>query len=66
MKKKIGCWQVVVDEAQNILNVDAQQSEAIASLMAKRKWVVIGMPILNGSFDLFSFMAFLRSEPFSV
>ncbi|PON63527.1 Helicase [Trema orientale] len=33
---------------------------------ANRRWVATGIPIQNDTFDLFSYMAFLRFEPFSV
>lgn len=64
--KKIEWWRVILDEAHLIKNVNAQQSRAVTDLMAKRRWVVTGTPIQNGSFDLFSLMAFLRFEPFSI
>ncbi|KAJ7976573.1 DNA/RNA helicase protein [Quillaja saponaria] len=59
-------WRVILDEAHIIKNVNAQQSRAVTNLKAKRRWVVTGTPIQNGSFDLFSLMAFLRFEPFSI
>ncbi|GMP97869.1 hypothetical protein CsSME_00045965 [Camellia sinensis var. sinensis] len=64
--KKIEWWRVILDEAHVIKNVNAQQSRAVTSLNAKRRWVVTGTPIQNGSLDLFSLMAFLRFEPFSI
>lgn len=64
--KKIEWWRVILDEAHLIKNVNAQQSRAVTDLKAKRRWVVTGTPIQNGSFDLFSLMAFLRFEPFSI
>ncbi|CBI32804.3 unnamed protein product, partial [Vitis vinifera] len=64
--KKIEWWRVILDEAHMIKNVNAQQSQAVTNLRAKRRWVVTGTPIQNGTFDLFSLMAFLRFEPFSI
>lgn len=64
--KKIVWWRVILDEAHVIKNVNAQQSRAVTNLNAKRRWVVTGTPIQNGSFDLFSLMAFLRFDPFSI
>ncbi|XP_041027658.1 putative SWI/SNF-related matrix-associated actin-dependent regulator of chromatin subfamily A member 3-like 1 [Juglans microcarpa x Juglans regia] len=64
--KKVEWWRVILDEAHLIKNVNAKQSRAVTDLMAKRRWVVTGTPIQNGSFDLFSLMAFLRFEPFSI
>ncbi|KAL6272440.1 hypothetical protein ACE6H2_023132 [Prunus campanulata] len=63
---QIEWWRVILDEAQMIKNENAQQSEAVTKLKAKRRWAVTGTPIQNGSFDLFSLMAFLRFEPFSI
>lgn len=64
--KKIEWWRVILDEAHIIKNVNAQQSRAVTDLKAKRRWAVTGTPIQNGTSDLFSLMAFLRFEPFSV
>lgn len=64
--KKMEWWRVILDEAHVIKNVNAQQSRAVTQLNANRRWVVTGTPIQNGSFDLFSLMAFLRFEPFSI
>ncbi|KDP37685.1 hypothetical protein JCGZ_06342 [Jatropha curcas] len=64
--KMIEWWRVILDEAHVIKNVNAQQTQAVTNLKAKRRWVVTGTPIQNGSFDLFSLMAFLRFEPFSI
>ncbi|KAI6694509.1 hypothetical protein NL676_022219 [Syzygium grande] len=64
--KKIEWWRVILDEAHVIKNVNAQQSRAVTNLKARRRWAVTGTPLQNGSFDLFSLMAFLRFEPFSI
>ncbi|MBA0815351.1 hypothetical protein Gohar_000131, partial [Gossypium harknessii] len=64
--KKIEWWRVILDEAHVIKNANAQQSKAVTNLKATCRWVVTGTPIQNGSFDLFSLMAFLRFEPFSI
>ncbi|XP_052173413.1 putative SWI/SNF-related matrix-associated actin-dependent regulator of chromatin subfamily A member 3-like 1 isoform X2 [Diospyros lotus] len=64
--KKIKWWRVILDEAHVIKNANSQQSRAVTSLNAERRWVVTGTPIQNGSLDLFSLMAFLRFEPFSI
>ncbi|KAM5574492.1 putative SWI/SNF-related matrix-associated actin-dependent regulator of chromatin subfamily A member 3-like 1 [Rosa sericea] len=64
--KEIEWWRVILDEAHTIKNVNAQQSQAVTNLKAKRRWAVTGTPIQNGSFDLFSLMAFLRFQPFSI
>ncbi|KAK2981079.1 hypothetical protein RJ640_012034 [Escallonia rubra] len=62
--KKIEWRRVILDEAHVIRNANTQQSRAVTSLSAKRRWVVTGTPIQNGSCDLYSLMAFLRFEPF--
>lgn len=64
--KKIEWWRVILDEAHVIKNVAAQQSGAVIDLKSKRRWAVTGTPIQNGSLDLFSLMAFLRFQPFSI
>ncbi|TXG70210.1 hypothetical protein EZV62_005145 [Acer yangbiense] len=64
--KNIEWWRVILDEAHAIKNVNSQQSRAVTALKAKRRWVVTGTPIQNSSFDLFSMMAFLNFEPFSI
>lgn len=64
--KEMEWWRVVLDEAHVIKNANAQQSCAVTNLKAKRRWVVTGTPIQNSSLDLFSLMAFLRFEPFSI
>ncbi|CAH9062329.1 unnamed protein product [Cuscuta europaea] len=64
--KLIEWWRVVLDEAHVIKNADSKQSQVVNNLKAKCRWVVTGTPVQNSPFDLYSFMAFLRVEPFSV
>ncbi|XP_057983425.1 putative SWI/SNF-related matrix-associated actin-dependent regulator of chromatin subfamily A member 3-like 1 [Malania oleifera] len=64
--KKVEWWRVILDEAHMIKNANAKQSRAVTNLKAERRWAVTGTPIQNGAFDLFSLMAFLRFEPFSI
>ncbi|KAF3607118.1 hypothetical protein DY000_02046503 [Brassica cretica] len=52
--------------AHTIKNANAHQSRAVCNLKAFRGRAVTGTPIQNGSFDLYSLMAFLRFEPFSI
>ncbi|KAK4481770.1 hypothetical protein RD792_012681 [Penstemon davidsonii] len=63
---KIEWRRIILDEAHVIKNVNSQQSRAVINLKAKRRWAVTGTPIENSSLDLFSLMAFLKFEPFSV
>lgn len=64
--KKMAWWRVILDEAHVIKNANAQQSKVVTNLKATCRWVVTGTPIQNGSHDLFSLMAFLRFQPFSI
>ncbi|RWW20820.1 hypothetical protein GW17_00015046 [Ensete ventricosum] len=64
--KETEWFRVILDEAHVIKNFGAQQTKAVIALKAKRRWVVTGTPIQNSSFDLFSLMAFLRFQPFSI
>uniref|UniRef100_A0A7N0TAB6 DNA/RNA helicase protein n=1 Tax=Kalanchoe fedtschenkoi TaxID=63787 RepID=A0A7N0TAB6_KALFE len=59
-------WRrIILDEAHVIKNPKSNISRAVTSLKAKRRWVVTGTPIQNGTCDLFSLMAFLHFEPFA-
>ncbi|XP_057736990.1 putative SWI/SNF-related matrix-associated actin-dependent regulator of chromatin subfamily A member 3-like 1 [Arachis stenosperma] len=64
--KKVVWRRIILDEAHTIKNSNARQSKMVISLNAKRRWAVTGTPIQNGSLDLFSLMAFLHFEPFSI
>ena len=64
--KKLVWRRIILDEAHTIKNFNARQSKAVIRLNAKRRWAVTGTPIQNGSLDLFSLMAFLHFEPFSM
>lgn len=64
--KKMEWLRIILDEAHTIKNANAQQSRVVSQLKASRRWAVTGTPIQNGSFDLYSLMAFLRFEPFSI
>ncbi|KAL4203337.1 hypothetical protein AMTRI_Chr01g127380 [Amborella trichopoda] len=64
--KEIEWLRVILDEAHLVKNASAKQSKAAIALNAKRRWAVTGTPIQNNSFDLFSLMAFLRFQPFSI
>lgn len=64
--QEIEWLRVIIDEAHVIKNFATQQTKAVTALKAKRRWVVTGTPIQNSPFDLFSLMAFLRFQPFSI
>ncbi|MED6132670.1 hypothetical protein PIB30_021153 [Stylosanthes scabra] len=64
--KKVVWRRIILDEAHIIKNSNARQSKMVISLNAKSRWAVTGTPIQNGSLDLFSLMAFLHFEPFSI
>ncbi|WOK95948.1 SWI/SNF-related matrix-associated actin-dependent regulator of chromatin [Canna indica] len=64
--KEIEWFRIILDEAHLIKNFAAQQTKAVIALKSERRWVVTGTPIQNNSFDLFSLMAFLRFQPFSI
>ncbi|KAG0496425.1 hypothetical protein HPP92_001116 [Vanilla planifolia] len=64
--KEIEWLRVILDEAHVIKNFASQQTKAVIDLKAKWRWVVTGTPIQNTSFDLFSLMAFLKFQPFSI
>ncbi|KMZ72960.1 putative DNA repair helicase rad5,16 [Zostera marina] len=63
---RIEWFRVILDEAHLIKNFGAQQTKACIALQSDRRWVVTGTPIQNNPFDLFSLMAFLKFEPFSI
>ncbi|KAI0498647.1 hypothetical protein KFK09_019537 [Dendrobium nobile] len=64
--KEIEWLRVILDEAHVIKNFLSQQTKAVVQLKAERRWVVIGTPIKNNSFDLYSLMAVLRFLPLSI
>lgn len=58
--KTVKWLRVVLDEAHNIKNPCALQSQAARSLKAERRWCLTGTPIQNKLSDLFSLVWFLR------
>jgi len=66
MPAKVMEWRrIILDEAHTIKNFTAKQSQAVCKLKGKYRWAVTGTPIQSGCIDLFSFMVFLRFDPFS-
>jgi len=53
-------WRVALDEAQNIKNPAAKQTQAIRSLEASRRIALTGTPIENRLSELWSIMDFLN------
>jgi len=56
--EQVGWARVVLDEAQNIKNPNAKQSQAIRSLEAPRRVALTGTPIENRLTELWSIMDF--------
>ncbi|KAK7378026.1 hypothetical protein VNO80_03462 [Phaseolus coccineus] len=60
-------WRrIILDEAHSIKNFTAKLSKAVFNLKGKYRWAVTGTPIQTGCIDLYSFMVFLRFDPFSI
>jgi len=53
-------WRIALDEAQNIKNPAAKQSQAIRSLQAARRVALTGTPVENRLSELWSIMDFLN------
>ncbi|MCA9294438.1 MAG: DEAD/DEAH box helicase [Phycisphaerales bacterium] len=58
MLERVGWHRVVVDEAQNIKNPSAKQSQAIHGLDAPRRIALTGTPLENRLSELWSIMDF--------
>ncbi|XP_026384793.1 putative SWI/SNF-related matrix-associated actin-dependent regulator of chromatin subfamily A member 3-like 1 [Papaver somniferum] len=58
-------YRVILDEAHVIKSVNHYNIWPAFRLKAKNKWLVTGMPIMRGAYDMHFPMAFLRFEPFS-
>ncbi|XP_066455315.1 helicase-like transcription factor isoform X1 [Eleutherodactylus coqui] len=61
---KVKWLRVVLDEGHTIRNPNAQQTKAVHSLDALRRWVLTGTPIQNSLKDLWSILSFLKLKPF--
>ncbi|XP_075057999.1 helicase-like transcription factor [Mixophyes fleayi] len=62
---RIKWLRVVLDEGHTIRNPNAQQTKAVHSLDAERRWVLTGTPIQNSLKDLWSILSFLKLKPFT-
>lgn len=58
MLERVGWHRVVVDEAQNIKNPSAKQSQAVHALDAPRRIALTGTPLENRLSELWSIMDF--------
>lgn len=62
---RMNMFRIVLDEAHTIREQNAQQTKAILSLNAQRRWSVTGTPIQNRLEDLLSVTRFLRLYPYN-
>jgi SNF2 family DNA or RNA helicase len=58
--KKVDWWGVVLDEAQNIKNAEARQSQAVRELQAHCRIALTGTPVENRLTELWSILDFLN------
>ncbi len=58
--QSIPWWSVILDEAQNIKNSGAKQTQAIRKLLAAYRLALTGTPVENRLSELWSIMQFLN------
>ncbi|XP_047151930.1 putative SWI/SNF-related matrix-associated actin-dependent regulator of chromatin subfamily A member 3-like 1 [Vigna umbellata] len=63
--KQMEWRRIILDEAHTIKNFTANLSKTVFRLKGQYRWAVTGTPIQSGCIDLYSFMVFLRFQPFS-
>lgn len=63
--KKIEWKSIIVDEATNIKNRQAQRTKAVKSLKASRITLLSGTPLLNSPLDLWSLLNYLNPSKYS-
>ncbi|KAI0298566.1 SNF2 family N-terminal domain-containing protein [Russula brevipes] len=52
--------RIVLDEGHNIRNSRTKMAQSVCALIAQRRWVLTGTPIINSPQDLGSILTFLR------
>ena len=57
-------FRIILDEGHMIREQSTQQSKAVCSLSASRRWVLTGTPVQNKLEDLGALVKFLRLIPF--
>jgi len=62
--RRLKWFRIILDEAHTIREPKAQQSQAIYSIEAERRWCLTGTPIQNRLDDLGSLTRFLRLHPY--
>lgn len=62
--RRLKWFRIILDEAHTIREPKAQQSQAIYSIDAERRWCLTGTPIQNRLDDLGSLTRYLRLYPY--
>lgn len=57
--------RIILDEAQCIKNKETKTAKAAYRLRSTYRWCLTGTPMMNGVFELFSLLHFLRIKPYS-
>lgn len=57
--------RVILDEAQNIKNKDAQASKGVDCIRADYRWCLTGTPMMNSVQELYPLIRFLKIKPYS-
>ncbi|KAH8880122.1 P-loop containing nucleoside triphosphate hydrolase protein [Thozetella sp. PMI_491] len=57
-------FRIILDEAQCIKNKDTKGAQAAAQLRATYRWCLTGTPMMNGVYELYPLIRFLRIKPY--
>lgn len=57
--------RVILDEAQNIKNKDAQASKGVDCIRAEYRWCLTGTPMMNSVQELYPLIRFLKIKPYN-